>query len=295
MTLLSVSHVTRYAYGTPVRLGQHRLMVRPRDSFDQRLVRFQLDIHPEPKNMRWLHDAFGNCIVVVDFSDETTELVFDAMIVVEHEPSHAPDFILEPYAHFYPFAYSAEDIPDLTRCIERQFLDPDHHVDEWVRRFLRKGRPTETGELLMTVTMAIKESFVYMTRSERGTQDPVQTLMLGRGSCRDFAVLMIEAVRALGLAARFVSGYLHVPTDSADDMHGGGNTHAWCEVYLPGAGWVEFDPTNGIVGNRNLIRVAVARDPRQALPLCGTYMGEAEDALGMTVSVRTRELDHEAF
>jgi transglutaminase-like putative cysteine protease len=142
----------------------------------------------------------------------------------------------------------------------------------------------------MTLTTAIKESFVYISRPERGTQDPTQTLLTGRGSCRDFAVLMMEAVRALGLAARFVSGYLHIPAEVTDDLQGGGNTHAWCQVYLPGAGWVEFDPTNGIVGNRNLIRVAVARDPRQALPLWGTFEGAATDALGMTVSVETREI-----
>jgi transglutaminase-like putative cysteine protease len=290
MTLLSVRHVTRYDYRAPVRFGDHRLMCRPRDSFDQRLIEFRLDILPQPKAVRWLHDAFGNCVAVASFACEAEELVFDTRIVLEHEPGHAPEFMLEYYAREYPFAYGAEEAPDLGRLIERQYLDPEHLVDAWVRRFLRQGRPTETGELLMTLTTAIKESFGYISRPERGTQDPTQTLTTGRGSCRDFAVLMMEAVRALGLAARFVSGYLHIPSESTDDFHGGGNTHAWCEVYLPGAGWVEFDPTNGVVGNRNLIRVAVARDPRQALPLAGTYIGDARDALGMTVSVATHEI-----
>ena len=196
-----------------------------------------------------------------------------------------------PMHRHTPLPTAPSDMPDLSRLIERQYLDPDHLIDGWVRRFLRQGRPTETGELLMTLTTAIKESFAYISRPERGTQDPTQTLMTGRGSCRDFAVLMMEAVRALGLAARFVSGYLHIPTEATDDFQGGGNTHAWCQVYLPGAGWVEFDPTNGIVGNRNLIRVAVARDPRQALPLSGTFEGAATDALDMTVSVETREIE----
>ncbi len=147
---------------------------------------------------------------------------------------------------------------------------------------------TPTGELLMTLTHAIKESFTYVHRHEPGTQDPITTLNTGRGSCRDFAVLMMEGVRALGFAARFVSGYLYVP-DSSGHI-GGGNTHAWVQVYLPGAGWVEFDPTNGIIGNKDLIRVAVARDPRQAVPLWGTWVGRREDSLGMTVDVDVREV-----
>ena len=291
MTLLSVRHVTRYAYKVPVRFGEHRLMVRPRDSFDQRLIDFRLDITPQAKAVRWMHDPLGNCIAVAHFSCEAAELTFDARILLDHDPSHAPDFLLEPYARTWPFSYSAEEAPDLSRLIERQYLDPDHVVDEWVRRFLHHGRITETGELLMTLTAAISESFIYETRLARGTKPPTETLASGRGTCRDFAMLMIEAVRSLGLAARFVTGYLHVPRQEANHFLGGGHTHAWCEVYLPGAGWVEFDPTNGVVGNRNLIRVAVARDPRQAVPLHGSFIGAASDALDMTVSVETREVD----
>ena len=140
----------------------------------------------------------------------------------------------------------------------------------------------------MTLTHGIKEGFTYTRRAEHGTQEPVVTVRIGRGSCRDFALLMIEAVRSLGLAARFVSGYLHVPSRDGPEYAGGGSTHAWCQVYLPGAGWVEFDPTNGIIGNRDLIRVAVARDPRQAVPLSGTYVGNSEDELGMKVEVSVK-------
>ena len=159
-----------------------------------------------------------------------------------------------------------------------------------MRRFLRKGRPTDTGTLLMTLTHAVKESFTYERRPQQGTRDPALTLKLGRGSCRDLALLMIEAVRSLGLAARFVSGYLYVPSRDGPTHVGGGSTHAWAQVYLPGAGWVEFDPTNAIVGNRDLIRVAVARDPSQAIPLSGTYWGSADDCTGMTVEVRVRSV-----
>jgi transglutaminase-like putative cysteine protease len=132
------------------------------------------------------------------------------------------------------------------------------------------------------------ESFSYLRRTEPGVQEPGLTLRLGRGSCRDLALLMIEGARALGFAARFVSGYLYVPARDDSDIRGGGATHAWCQVYLPGAGWVDFDPTNGVVGNRDLIRVAVARDPRQAMPLTGTWYGRADASLGMSVEVIVR-------
>ena len=191
-------------------------------------------------------------------------------------------------------------MPDLMASIARGYPDPDGEIDHWVRRFLLPGRPTPTGKLLMTLTSAIKEGFSYARRSEHGTQDPVATVRMGRGSCRDFALLMMEAVRSLGLAARFVSGYLYVPSrdlfggdgGGGGEHVGGGSTHAWCQVYLPGAGWVEFDPTNGIIGNRDLIRVAVARDPSQAIPLSGTYAGSPDDELGMKVEVHvTRDAD----
>ncbi len=291
MTVLSVRHITRYEYKAPVRFGEHRLMFRPRDSYDQRLISSEMLITPEPKRVRWFHDVFGNCVAVASFAGEARELVFDTRIVLDHTPSNAPDFMIEDYARTYPFTYGAEEKPDISRLIERQYLDPEHQLDKWVRRFVRYGQRTDTGELLMTLTYAIKESFTYSKRFERGTQDPLLTLNSGKGTCRDFAVLMMEAVRTLGFAARFVSGYLYVPRDKGEEHLGGGNTHAWCQVYLPGAGWVEFDPTNGIVGNRDLIRVAVARDPRQAIPLQGSYFGNAADYVGMTVSVDVQEIE----
>ena len=290
MTVLSVRHVTTYSYKKPVRFGDHRIMFRPRDSYDQRLISSDLAITPKPRRVRWLHDVFGNCVAIASFTGEADKLVFDSSIVLDHTPSNVPDYSIEDYARSYPFTYGAEEMPDLVRLIERQYLDPGHMLDKWVKRFLKPGRVTDTGQLLMTMTYAIKEGFHYTHRHERGTQDPCTTLDTMKGTCRDFAVLMIEAVRSLGLAARFVSGYLHVPQVEGETYVGGGNTHAWCQVYLPGAGWVEFDPTNGIVGNRDLIRVAVARDPRQALPLSGTFFGSGADSQGMTVSVDVREM-----
>ncbi|MBV8444015.1 MAG: transglutaminase family protein [Hyphomicrobiales bacterium] len=292
MTILSVRHVTTYSYAAPVRLGEHRMMLRPRDSNDQRLLKASLGIMPQPHRLRWIHDVFDNCVAIADFTGETRRLEVENNITLEHIAADEPEFLLEDRARYYPFSYDTEEMPDLVRAIERHYPDPSGELDHWVQKFIKVGRPTETGALLMTLTYAIKESLVYERRTARGTLSPLQTLALRRGSCRDFATLMMEAARALGFAARFVSGYLYVPSRDSTESHvGGGSTHAWCQVYLPGSGWVEFDPTNGIVGNRDLIRVAVARDARQAIPLQGSYWGDAKDEEGMVVSVSVRRLE----
>jgi transglutaminase-like putative cysteine protease len=288
MAVLTVRHATVYRYSAPVAFGDHRMMFRPRDGYDQKVLDAALTIVPRPKEIRWIYDVFGNFVAVASFDARAEELSFVSHIRLEHTPSNLPDLQIESEARAYPFSYSEEELPDLQPFITPGYPDPDGAVEHWVRRFLRQGRPNETGALLMTLAAAIKESFVYVRRSEQGTHDPALTLRLGHGSCRDLALLMVEAVRALGLAARFVSGYLYVPSRDAPGHRGGGSTHAWCQVYLPGAGWVEFDPTNGIVGNRDLIRVAVARDPRQAIPLSGTWFGRAETSLGMSVEVMVR-------
>ena len=290
MPIFSVDHVTTYSYAAPVRLGEHRMMLRPRDSNDQRLLLSSLAIDPTPHRLRWIHDVFDNCVAIADFTGTTKELRVVNRIKLEHTPFDDAEFLLEDRARYYPFAYDGEEMPDLARSIERRFPDPSGELDRWVRRFLHPGRPTETAELLMTLNYAIKESLSYERRVARGTQSPLQTLALRRGSCRDFATLMMEAARALGFAARFVSGYIYVPDrDTGEPYLGGGSTHAWLQIYLPGSGWVEFDPTNGIVGNRDLIRVAVAREAQQAIPLHGYYYGEPMDD-AMEVSVLVRQL-----
>jgi transglutaminase-like putative cysteine protease len=288
MTILTVRHITTYRYRRPVAFGEHYMMFRPRDSYDQKLISARLDIAPKPKSLRWTHDVFGNCVTIADFDQVADTLRFESNIRLDHSPLNAPDLAIEDHARTYPFAYGPDEMPDLASVIARGYPDPQQDIRRWARRFLRKGQANDTGTLLMTLTCAIKESFVYERRVEQGTWDPVLTLRMGRGSCRDLALLMIEAVRALGFAARFVSGYLYVPSSDASGHRGGGSTHAWCQVYLPGAGWVEFDPTNGIVGNRDLIRVAVARDPRQAIPLYGSFTGAKSDDLGMSVEVRVK-------
>lgn len=284
MQRLTVRHVTTYRYATPVALGEHRLMLRPRDSHDLRLVSTRIAISPEPSGLRWVYDVFGNSVAIASFEGGAEALSIASEIDLELYDDGEPDCLIERYAERFPFAYSAEDMPDLTRLIERHYPDPDHLVDSWARRFLDTGGGG-TLDLLEAMTRAIQHDFTYAARDAEGVQTPLETLGSGSGSCRDFAVLMMEAARSLGLAARFVSGYVHAPLGDPGAILGGGATHAWVQVYLPGAGWREYDPTNGIIGNRNLIRVAVVRAPAQAAPVSGSWTGPADAALGMDVAV----------
>jgi transglutaminase-like putative cysteine protease len=289
MSLLTVTHTTVYRYHRPVRFGEHRLMFRPRDSHDLRLIDASLTISP-PAEVRWLHDVFSNSIAIASFHDAAELLRFESHIVLDHFGLRDPNFIIEPYAQTYPFSYPAEEIPDLGRSVERDYPDPERKVDGWVKGFLNGSGQVGTQDLLVGITRAIHEQFAYARRYTLGTQSPVETLERGSGTCRDLAAFMMGAVRALGLAARFVSGYLYDPAldtgQGGGDTRGAGDTHAWVQVYLPGAGWVEFDPTNGHVGGANLIRVAVAREPFQAVPLQGTYFGGDGDFGEMEVEVR---------
>jgi transglutaminase-like putative cysteine protease len=288
MPFINLSHVTTYRYSQPARFGEHRLMVRPRESYDQHLIHAALKIDPEPSDLRWLHDVFGNSVAIATFDRRADTLRIESEARVEHRPSELEDVHIEEYARSYPFTYSSEDMPDLLRSIERQHLDPHRAIDSWARRFVGKPGQTGTLGLLTDMTNAIKDEFTYLPRQQKGTQSPLETLEERTGTCRDYAMLMIEAVRALGLAARFVSGYTYNPSGNLSGRRrrvGGGNTHAWVRVYLPGSGWVEFDPTNAIIGTSGLIRVAVARDIYQAIPISGSWSGFPGSYLGMDVVV----------
>jgi len=283
MALLTVRHLTVYRYSEPVELGEHRMMFRPRESHDLRLVSTRLTITPFPTSLRWLHDVFDNSLAIATFEGETSELRFDSCLTLEHFEIPLPNYPLEEYARTYPFQYDDDELPDLAQGMRCHY--PGHDVAAWAEKFLDPSGSGGTIDLLRSMTSAIRQDFRYQRRSEKGIQSPGETVQCRQGSCRDFALLMMEAVRCLGFAARFVSGYIFVPDVEESEITCGGATHAWMQVYLPGAGWVDFDPTNNIIGNRNLIRVAVAWDPKQVLPLWGTYAGPASAFLGMDVSV----------
>src|ERR1044071_211086 len=283
MKLLTVRHATTYRYSGPVTFGQHRLMLRPRDSHDLRLVDAELLLSP-PGTVRWMHDVFGNSVALVDFSAPAAELSIVSTLKIERYGLARLEFRIAPEAENYPFMHSADDRTDLGRLRERHYPDRGE-VEEWARSFILET-PANTFNLLSTMNGAIRGLFAYRVREEEATQTPVETLERKSGTCRDYALLFIEAARALGFGARFVTGYLYDPAlDGGDAVQGAGATHAWAEIYLPGAGWVEFDPTNALVAGENLIRIAVTRDPSQAIPIGGTFGGEGVTYLGMEVEV----------
>ena len=285
MKYLTVRHETHYRYTAPVPFGPHRLMLRPRDSHDLRLVDAELMLSP-PGEVRWLHDVFGNSVAEVKFSQWAPELMIISTLHLEHYGLTRPVFPIASGAQVYPFVYSSDDRTDLGRLLERHYPDPQGVVEAWAKQFV-KGRFMSTYNLLANMNAAIKNDFSYAARYTEGTQTPAETLQFRSGTCRDFALLFMEAVRSLGFGARFITGYLY---DAALDgagaaMQGSGATHAWADVYLPGAGWVEYDPTNGLIAGDNLIRIAVTRDPSQAIPISGIFDGTKGQPMGMTVDV----------
>jgi transglutaminase-like putative cysteine protease len=294
MPLLTIHHKTEYRYAHPVAFGEHRIMLRPRDGHDLRVLTGELKISPEPMSLRWIHDVFGNSVAIATFDERAKTLSFTNTATIEHMPTDPFALTPDDPAYFYPFLYDSEEILDLREFIAPQYGDPDGELSAWARNFLDPEGPTPTFNILSGMTHGIHNAFSYRKRHARGTQHPLDTLQTRSGTCRDYALFMIEALRRLGIAARFVSGYLFIHGDREHGYVGGGSTHAWVQAYLPSAGWIEFDPTNGIVGSRDLIRVAVARDPRQAIPLHGTYLGSADAYLGMDVSINVVSAGEEA-
>src|ERR1700733_2725803 len=290
MARINIVHTTEYIYRKPVGLLRHKLMVRPDESHDLRLHSAELKVEPEPTGIYWKHDVFNNSICFLEWSEalRTERLNIVSTLDMTHHPDGQPlpVYSLDTAAEVFPFSYAAHEIPDLARLAERQMPDPDRKVDAWARRVVSEADSKQTLTVLEAMTHAIKEEFRYGARHEEGTQTAVQTLALGSGTCRDFAALMMEALRSFGLAARFVTGYLY--DDTSGTTRGGGSTHAWCSVYLPGAGWVEYDPTNGLIAGANLIRVGVTRQAEQALPISGGFVGNADDPTGLHVDVSVR-------
>lgn len=286
MPILTIYHKTEYRYARPVAFGEHRIMLRPRPGHDLHLLATKLEIEPEPMRLRWIHDVFGNSMAIATFDERADRLVVTSMATVEHNPGESFALTPDDPAFFYPFLYDDEEYPDLVQFVTPQYGDPRGELSAWARQFLDAEAPTPTFRILSGMTHGIRDAFNYRKRHEQGTQHPLDTLQQRSGTCRDFALLMIEALRRLGIAARFVSGYIFVPGDSAHGYVGGGSTHAWVQVYLPSAGWIEFDPTNGIIGSRDLVRAAVARDPRQAIPLHGTYLGTPDAFVDMQVDIK---------
>ena len=282
-----IVHTTIYRYREAVSFGEHRVMFRPRDSHDQRVLATDLAVSPT-SIVRMIQDPHSNSVALVQPLESAAELKIVCSFTIEHAHTDNLELPLAPSAEVFPFAYSLEERFDLEQYLRPHHDDPGGHLTAWARQFIRTDGLTGTRDLLVRMNQSIRDNFGYLERDEEGTQTPQQTLKLATGSCRDFALLMMEAARRLGVATRFVSGYLYDPAldgGGPDATLGAGSTHAWLQAYLPGAGWVPFDPTNNLLGGNQLIRVGVARDPSQAAPIAGSWYGEAGDYLGMTVNV----------
>jgi transglutaminase-like putative cysteine protease len=281
-----ITHRTRYKYREPVTFGEHRMLFRPRESHDLRVLATDLKVAPAA-TIRLILDAHSNSIALVQPLAAASELELLSSFTIEQAPSNEALPIAQSARNF-PFAYSDDERVDLEHYLRPHHDDPKGILASWARQFLDAGGQTSTEAMLLSMNQHIKHNFRYQVRHEEGTQDPLTTLQLGTGTCRDFAFLMMEALRQLGVAARFVSGYLYDPAldGSGQAMIGSGSTHAWLQAYLPGAGWVAFDPTNNLLGGSQLIRVAITRHPRQAAPVSGSWFGRPGAYLGMEVEVK---------
>lgn len=283
---VSIVHSTIYRYDRPVAFGEHRLMLRPRDGHDLRILDSSLRISPQA-DVRWAYDTFGNSVALLAFHVSAAELRIESELRLRRYGLDDPLPRIRGLGGSYPFAYDPDDATDLAPMLALLHPENSGAVRAWMSGLWTEP-PNEAVALLHELAVAIHEGFGYRRRVEYGVQSPGETIALGSGTCRDFALLMMEAARALGFAARFVTGYLFDAGESAartGALQGGGSTHAWAEIFLSAVGWVAFDPTNKIVAGRGLIQVATTRAPAQAAPVSGTFEHEGARMIDMEVSV----------
>ncbi len=284
MITLTIHHKTTYRFRQPVTIWPHRLMLRPRESRELRLISSNITLAPAAA-LSWAQDVYGNAVATATFDAMSDCLVIDSSASLELDAVAWPVFDIAASAISFPFRYSDDEWTDLGSLAVPQYPDPSARLRSWVQGYVR-STPTDTLALLKDISAGVPGTIRYQIREDEGTQSPIQTLDRGWGSCRDLAVLFAEAVRSLGFGARIVSGYLYNPVqDRRVGSSGTGSTHAWAEVFVPGAGWITLDPTNRSVGSFNLIPVAVARDIRQAMPVTGSFVGMTDAFLGMSVEV----------
>ena len=280
MQRYKIIHRTYYNYSGEVTLGPHTLLLRPREDHELRIEYFALKTIPL-STLHWHRDVEGNSVAIANFNLSTNQLVIETEVVIQQYNEAPLDFLVADYAINYPFAYQPDDKVLLSAYMALPGYETIIAVNNWVATFWQPGEQIQTYSLLQRLAAHINKRFSYQVREEPGVQTAQQTLSYGTGSCRDFALLFMEAARCLGLASRFVSGYLHAPLMS----HEIGTTHAWAEVYLPGAGWKGFDPTIGEMAGADNIAVAVARLPESVPPVAGSFAGASESSLDVGVWV----------
>lgn len=286
MVRLGIIHETRYSYERPVTFGPHRLLIRPRDSHAIRIVEASL-VTSLPGATRWSYDANGNCVCTFHPEGEADHLAITSRLVIDRYPAPLAALAVDDPHTVAPIVYGREDRAVLDPFIRPVTDDAESVLLRWLREQVE--RPDEPAlAFLLRLNRAIHDGFEYRAREEEGVQGPAETVARQSGTCRDFAWLMVEALRRLGYAAVFATGYIYSP--SSGGVRGAGATHAWCEVFLPDLGWIEFDPTNGLAESEDLIRVAATRTPAEALPVSGTLIGDPGRST-LSVSVDVQQLD----
>jgi transglutaminase-like putative cysteine protease len=276
---IRIVHRTEYHYNQPVLFGPHRVMMRPREGHDVHIVRGRLDVEPAA-TVRWLRDIYSNSIAILTFSEPSEKLSVLGEVEVDFRDDNPIECLIDPSARLFPFQYAPEEQVELIQYRLPSYPYEGPKLQQWLKDLYAPGQAVGTFELLEKLNTHIFRSLKYAHRDEPGVQLPCDTLMRGSGSCRDFAVLMMEAARHWGFGARFVTGYVQM----AEGQHGA--THAWTEVYIPGAGWHGFDPTNNKLSGNEHVSVAVAREQEKAAPISGVWEGPSNAFNRMEVSVQ---------
>jgi transglutaminase-like putative cysteine protease len=285
---LHIHHRTCYRYAQPVAFGPHELLVRPRESHSVRIESFALKVEPA-HHLRWMRDLHENNLGLLDVTEPASQLLIELECSVELAEHNPFDFLITRTAEEYPFVYDHELLAELSAlCVVLNRRDTER-LAAWLHPLWHPGRRVRTLDLLQQINLKIYEDIRYQRRERKGVQSPAETLDSRSGSCRDFAALFMETCRFLGLATRFVSGYMyHAGITGRMSMHG------WAEVYLPGAGWIGFDPSWGILADCHYVPVAVTRNPEHAPPVSGSFYGYARDFIRTDVDLYVRRLDEPA-
>lgn len=280
MQRYKILHRTYYNFSAAVRLEPHALRLRPREGHELRIESATLQITP-PATLRWHRDVEDNSVAIATFDSPANQLLIESEVIIQQYNQAPLDFLVADYAADYPFAYTPEDRVLLSPYMNVAEYTSVDLLTEWVANLWQSGERLQTYALLQRLNVHIQQTLSYRLREEPGVQTVAETLSRGTGSCRDSAYLFMEAARRLGFASRFVSGYLHTPPSTINF----GATHAWAEVYLPGAGWKGFDPTIGEIVGANHIAVAVARLPESVPPIAGSFVGPPGASLNVGVWV----------
>jgi len=239
-----------------------------------------------PHRLRWVRDLHENNIGLVDFTELASEMVIEGNFTLDVSERNPFDFILHAEAAEYPFSYEQELWGELSPLCQNLYASDVDRIRDWIAPFWRPGKKVETLELLQQLNLQIYRSFRYQRREKRGVLSPAETLENNGGSCRDFATLFMEACRFLGFAARFVSGYMY-----HSEIQGRMSMHGWAEIYLPGAGWIGFDPSWGLLADSNYFPAAVSRHSEHAPPISGTYFGTPRAFLRSDVDLYVKRID----